>query len=188
MSIVFKSKYLAELRQRLKEKAPPSLLNVLYRKSWVVYAKRPFGNNSSVVEYLGRYTHKVAISNHRIKNIGATTVTFSYKDYKSGAQNKEMTLCHEEFIRRFSQHILPKRLVRIRHYGILSSTWKRARLSALQARMQLKQTEIKTKTIRIKKCPCCKSGSLKILLTFDHRGPPTDYQHRWENVMSSCNH
>ncbi len=120
MAKVFRAKFVAELRKQLD--LDQRLYNGLFLKNWVVYAKRPFGNPKAVIEYLGRYTHKVAISNHRIKAIDNETVTFTYKDYKDESKVKLMTLTHEEFVRRFSQHILPKRFVRIRHYGILSST------------------------------------------------------------------
>ena len=105
---------------------PAAIINELYKNDWVVFAKRPFNGPESVIEYLGRYTHKIAISNHRIKNIDEGKVSFSYKDYRSGAAIKEMTLEGPEFIRRFALHILPKGFVRIRHYGILSSTSKAA--------------------------------------------------------------
>jgi hypothetical protein len=78
--------------------------------------KKPFGNTKSVVEYLGRYTHKIAISNHRIRSIDTQNVTFDYKDYRVAGALKQMTLTHEEFIRRFSLHIL-QTLCKIRHYG-----------------------------------------------------------------------
>ena len=100
----------------------------LFSKNWVVYAKRPFGGPKQVIVYLGRYTHKVAISNHRIKEVTDKEVRFAYKDYRKGDEKKEMTLSNVEFIRRFSLHILPKRFVRIRHYGILSSSWTRGKL------------------------------------------------------------
>jgi hypothetical protein len=175
MSVVFKAKYLAEIRERVQDKIPQTLLNELFKKDWVVFAKRPFGSPKSVIEYLGRYTHKVAISNHRIKSIDETTVTFGYKDYKTGAQKKEMTLTHAEFIRRFAQHILPKGLVRIRHYGILSGTWKRAKLPELQLRMGEKPIEKSEKKQKTRTCPCCKTGTLRTILSFDHRGPPDFY-------------
>ena len=73
------------------------------------------------MEYLGRYIHKIAISNNRIKSIDAQNVTFAYKDYRVAGAKKKMTLTHQEFIRRFALHILPKRFVKIRHYGFLSS-------------------------------------------------------------------
>ena len=183
MSVIFRAKYLTELIHRLKEKVPQKLLNELYKKSWVVFAKRPFGSPKSVVEYLGRYTHKVAISNHRIKSVDGKTVTFIYKDYKTGAQVKEMTLSLEEFTRRFSQHILPKGFVRIRHFGILSSTWKRARLPELQQKLGQKQTAPNVKTQRVRPCKCCKTGSLRTILSFDQRGPPEFYKEMWKKLI-----
>jgi hypothetical protein len=128
MSKVYRAKYVALLRASELE-IEQSTFDALFKKEWVVYAKRPFGSPKSVVEYLGRYTHKIAISNHRILSIDDHTVTISYKDYRAEGQKKTMTLSHEEFIRRFALHILPKRFVRIRHYGILSSTWKRSKLT-----------------------------------------------------------
>ena len=92
----------------------------LFLKSWVVYAKRPFAHPSHVVEYLGRYTHKVAISNSRIVSYENRSVHFSYKDYRHGGCKKETALEDVEFIRRFALHILPSGFVRIRHYGILT--------------------------------------------------------------------
>ncbi len=85
-----------------------------------------------MVEYLGRYTQKIAISNNRIKSIDDQNVSFHYKDYRQNGQRKSMTLKHEEFIRRFALHILPKGFVKIRHYGFLSSNWKREKLKILQ--------------------------------------------------------
>jgi Putative transposase len=87
------------------------------------------------------------------------TVTFAYKDYKQKGKKKAMTLTHTEFIRRFSQHILPKRFVKIRHYGFLSSTWKKLKFKCLQEKFKLIPTEIKEKS-KFKKCPCCKVGNL----------------------------
>jgi hypothetical protein len=117
----------------------------------VVYAKRPFGGPGQVIEYLGRYTHKIAISNHRLQKVDEQNTTFSYKDYKSNGSNKQMTLGNGAFIGRFVLHILPVRFVRIRHYGMLSSTWKRARFAALQKRLKMPAPSIETKTKRI--CP-----------------------------------
>jgi len=96
------------------------LLGKLYRQRWVVYAKPPFGGAQQVYRYLGRYTHRVAISNRRLLVLDEGRVTFSYKDYADGARGKQMTLDAEEFIRRFLLHVLPKGFVRIRHYGLLA--------------------------------------------------------------------
>ena len=89
-----------------------------------------------VMEYLSRYTHKIAISNHRLINIGNYTVSFVYKDYRQAATKKEMTLDALEFIRRFAMHILPKGFVRIRHYGMLSNKVKPIALPAIRNQLQ----------------------------------------------------
>lgn len=172
LSKVFRAKYVALLR---KEKlVDPQLLQGLFEKNWVVYAKRPFGGPKQVIEYLGRYTHKVAISNHRIKNITDHEVTINYKDYKDGSKTKQLTLKNEEFTRRFSLHILPKRFVRIRHYGIVSSSWKRGKLQQLQKELNVVRPIIEPET-QHKKCYCCKVGNLFTLHVFGQRGPPKAY-------------
>src|SRR4030095_2895899 len=100
-----------------------SLICQLYGKDWIVYAKAPFGGPQQVIEYLGRYTHKVAISNHRIQSVDehAGTITFGYKDYADQGKQKQMPLEVNEFIRRFEQHILPRGFTKIRSYGYLSN-------------------------------------------------------------------
>ncbi|MEX0635525.1 MAG: IS91 family transposase, partial [Ferruginibacter sp.] len=177
MSRVYRAKYVALLRAADIE-VEQSTFDALFKKEWVVYAKRPFGSPKSVVEYLGRYTHKIAISNHRILAIDDQTVTISYKDYRAEGQKKTMTFSHEEFVRRFAMHILPKRFVRIRHYGFLSSTWKRSRLSELQCKLtglSHQQLPVIIKDSYVKTCPCCKTGRMITLLTFGRRGPPSEY-------------
>ena len=103
----------------------------------VVFVKRPFGHPKAVLEYLGRYMHKVAISNHRILEIDQKQITFSYKDYCQGAQKLEMKLDKQEFIRRFSMHILPRGLVRIRHLGILASSAKKVSISLIHQELEM---------------------------------------------------
>jgi Putative transposase/Transposase zinc-binding domain len=177
MSKVFRAKYVALLRASDIE-VEQSTYDALFKKEWVVYAKRPFGSPKSVVEYLGRYTHKIAISNHRILFINDDTVTISYKDYRTDGQKKTMTLTHEEFVRRFALHILPKRFVRIRHFGILSSTWKISKLTDLQSkltRLALTSWTVVIKGSYLKACPCCKTGQMLTLLTFGRRGPPSEF-------------
>lgn len=104
----------------------------LYAKKWVVYAKRPFAKPAHVIEYLGRYTHKIAISNYRIIKVTDTHVHFKWKDYRHGAKSKTMVLSVAEFIRRIAMHILPHRFVRIRHYGLLSFHGRSKKIPALQ--------------------------------------------------------
>jgi hypothetical protein len=174
LSKVFRAKYC----QKIKAKAPihyEQIRQELWQKPWVVFAKKPFGSPKSVVEYLGRYTHKIAISNQRIKIINNENVTFDYKDYRADGFKKQMTLTHQEFIRRFALHILPKRFVKIRHYGFLSSTWKRQKLQLLQEKLQVKVLEKVEKKPFLPKCPCCKTGNLHRIAVFDQRGPPAWY-------------
>ncbi len=94
----------------------------LYNQNWVVYAKAPFKDVKHLYRYLSRYTHRVAISNHRIINIADGNVTFSYRDYADGNKQKRMSLATSEFIRRFLMHTLPKKYTRIRHFGLCAST------------------------------------------------------------------
>lgn len=172
MSKVFRAKYVQKLRDKgIEDKV---LIESLFQKNWVVYAKRPFGGPKQVIEYLGRYTHKVAISNHRLKEVTDKETTFSYKDYRDSGKTKEMKLRNEEFVRRFAQHILPLRFVRIRHYGILSSSWKRSKLQTLQKTLYVTRPELKTAT-RLRQCPCCKTGTLITIAIFGKRGPPVKY-------------
>jgi hypothetical protein len=96
-------------------------LRSLYRQAWVVYAKPPFGSPSHVLHYLARYTHRVAISNHRLVAVTDDTVSFRWKDYRHGSQIRTLTLDVDEFLRRFLLHVLPKRFVRIRYFGLLAS-------------------------------------------------------------------
>jgi hypothetical protein len=116
-------------------------MSSLYQKEWVVYCKPPFKNAGHVVEYLGRYTHRVAISNQRIVNLEAGMVTFKWRDYKDNNQQKEMSLTADEFIRRFLIHVLPTGFTRIRHYGLLSSRNKATKLKLCK---RLTKTAVRT--------------------------------------------
>lgn len=123
MSKVYRAKFVEELRLQLG--ISQQLGKQLFSKPWVIYAKRPFNGPKQVIEYLGRYTHKIAISNHRILKAKEDQVWFTAKNYKRGGLQEVLKLNETEFIRRFSLHILPKGYTRIRHYGILSSTSKK---------------------------------------------------------------
>lgn len=105
-----------------------NLLDQCYAKDWYSYTKEPFSGPLAVVKYLGRYTHRIAISNQRIVSVDETTVTIAVKDYKAGNQKGTVTLPGIEFIRRFLMHILPKGFVKIRHYGILANRNKKTKL------------------------------------------------------------
>jgi len=132
VAVVYRACFLKQLQQHIdqgsimmteeQQRAWMSLRSLLYNTGWITYFKEPMGGSAQVIEYLGRYTHKVAISNHRIKSIDTDNkVTFEYKDYADDGKHKLMTLSGEEFLRRFEQHILPPRFCKIRHYGYLGN-------------------------------------------------------------------
>ena len=112
-----------------------ALVRTATRAKWVVYAKRPFAGPKPVLAYLARYTHRVGITNRRIRAVDAQakTVTFAHKDYAYGAKQKEMTIACTEFVRRLQLHLLPERFVKIRHYGMLSNRNRRTRIAQARA-------------------------------------------------------
>jgi hypothetical protein len=152
-----------------------ALINLVYQKDWIVYAKAPFAGPQAVIEYLGRYTHKVTISNHRLHSINEDgTVTFEYKDYADQGTKKRMTLTGQEFIRRFEQHILPRRFTKIRTYGYLANRNRHSRINAVLKSMGLPVHKGLVKipvVLRIKEqygidiseCPCCKGKTLQLV-------------------------
>ena len=102
--------------------------NFLYKKDWCPFIKETFNGFGNAIDYLGRYTHRIAISNSRIVSVDDSTVSFRARDYRSGV-NKTVSLSHEEFIRRFLLHVLPKGFQKIRYYGLLSNSAKKKRLN-----------------------------------------------------------
>jgi len=190
LSVVYRAKYIHHLRKNIikhnvnAEKQivlPQNIITECFKKQWVVFAKKPFSGVNSVVEYLGRYTHKVAISNHRITAINkvSETISFQYKDYKANGVKKISTINSMEFVRRFSLHILPKGFVRIRHYGILSSTAKTKTIVAIRKQLPKKERTI-VKTLaapyNAKECKCCKKETMIQILSFNQRGPPNNWR------------
>jgi len=145
-------------------------LTPLYQKDWVVYCKPPFKKSSAVVEYLGRYTHRVAISNNRIIDIKDGNVTFKWRDYKDHNKWKVMTVTAEEFIRRFLLHVLPSGFTKIRHYGLLGNRNKTEKLKVCKnltntpiiEKVILSTAQLIEKLIGKKAflCPCCNSDKL----------------------------
>lgn len=144
LSRVFRGKFCAGLkrlyrRKRLRCGGPASvlaepkqfhkLLRRLHRRDWVVYAKPAFGGPEKVLRYLGRYTHRIAISNHRLLAFDGQRVTFRWKDYAHGGKQRKMTLDGTEFLRRFFLHVLPKGFVRIRHFGFLANRFRSTRIA-----------------------------------------------------------
>jgi hypothetical protein len=188
MSTVFKHKYMEGFLAFLKQKdesIKTSVKKTLYNKSWIVYAKSPFGGPSQVIEYLGRYTHKVAISNHRLLSIDKDKVSFTYKDYADNSRQKTMTLEATEFLRRFCLHILPPGFRKIRYYGFMANTHS----ALLQVQQQDMGVAVPQQKGEIKKiawqliakeklnydaclCPVCKKGTMVTLFHFKAHAPP----------------
>ena len=185
MKKVYKGFFLSELKKEIERGTlalPPSFpygfaykkwKDNLYKKEWVVYTKKPFGGVKHVVNYLARYSHRVAITNHRIKKIDDESVLFEYKDYKDGGKKKPMSLKGREFLRRFCLHILPKGYRKIRQYGFLSNASKGKSLAlariALGERVKVLLTKKERKELALQRlfkgvsdkvCPCCQKGKM----------------------------
>src|SRR5580704_17307382 len=177
LSEVYRDKFCEQLRElfeqdrlqfhnSLQQLASPGafsdLLRELGQKDWVVYAKPPFGGVEHVLNYLARYTHRVAISNHRLVALQNDRVSFRWRDYAHGGKKKIMTVSADEFLRRLLLHVLPKGLVRIRHFGLFAN---RRRSAALQRCRELLGTVAcadRTETANLPRCPACSATMLVI--------------------------
>ena len=183
LSNVFRGKFLAALREL---PTPPALAATLRSTPWVVYAKRPFAGPEQVLGYLGRYTHRTAISNDRLLSADPEAVRFRYRDYAHGNRRRTMQLAPLEFLHRFALHVLPRGFNRIRHYGLLANRNKRTLLErartalaapdpapapvAESARAFLQRVA----GIDIERCPHCQVGMLhvvKVLPALSHAPP-----------------
>jgi hypothetical protein len=179
MAVMFRGKFLGGLR-RLKSQQKisvpsdfDSLVRSLYEKSWVVYSKPAFKGAQSVLDYIGRYTHRIAISNERILNIENNQVSFSYRDRQNGNQKKEITLSADEFIRRFLLHVLPPSFMKIRHIGFLSNKSKKKDLARCREFLGAKEIKPEDKTthdllreltgVDLDRCPTCQTGTMLIV-------------------------
>ena len=175
LSRVFRGKFLALLQQSCDKGKIPAANNAIKasrQKSWVVYAKKPFGSPQTVLDYLGRYTHRVALSNDRILDIENGQVTLSYRDRKDGDRKKTMVLEAHEFIRRFLLHVLPQGFMRIRHFGFLANRSKKHLLPQCRkllghdpallacSHLPAKNLLLKLTGIDLSRCPCCHEGTM----------------------------
>jgi Putative transposase/Transposase zinc-binding domain len=169
------------------------LLRGLRRQKWVVYAKRPFAGPEPMITYLGRYTHRVAISNNRIIAIKDGKVSFLWKDYRDGESQKIMTVTAEEFIRRFLLHVLPEDFVRIRHYGLLSNGKKKANLTICRQLLsqqeqpprgspQGDQETAPPNDERQQLCPACGRGRMVRKMEIAAGNHPKDFIQDWEKT------
>ncbi|PKM72079.1 MAG: IS91 family transposase [Firmicutes bacterium HGW-Firmicutes-16] len=172
LSSKFRGKFLALLKLKFPD-VDQNLLNLCYQKEWVVYCKPPFKDAACVVEYLGRYTHRVAISNNRILKLENGAVTFKWRDYRDSSRWKEMTLSVDEFIRRFLMHVLPSGFTKIRHYGFLSSRGKQKKLrickiqtgTSLAPKEKLSAEQLIQKLLGRKPSQCPRCGYSGLLRT-----------------------
>lgn len=186
MSGVFSARFAEKLRQlkqqgKIRKQVPRDLI----KKPWVVYAKQAFGSPQSVVEYLGRYTHRVAISNARILEVTGTQVTFSWCDRENGYQKKTQTISGTEFLERFLDHIVPPYFRRIRHLGFLGSRNKTQSLEAIRESLGEKRLpatpltraqllELRFGERSLLRCKDC-GGELQLLETYPgQRAPPVN--------------
>lgn len=149
-------------------------LEPLYKKTWITYIELPKGKAENVIEYVGRYSFRVAISNERIKNIEDNKVTFVYKDYKDNSKIKEMTISCEEFIRRFLLHVLPDNFTKIKHSGLLSNRNKKKNIKLYRLLISRILTNEFVSTISRKfhefKCEKCGSTNFSYSFQYDiHR-------------------
>ncbi|MGA9464373.1 MAG: IS91 family transposase [Terracidiphilus sp.] len=161
LSRVFRGKYLALLQQALRQRRldyPATLVRMLLKNDWVVYAKPAFGEPTRVLRYLGRYTHRVAISNQRLLSFDGSCVRFRWKDYAHGNKQRIMTLSAVEFLRRFCQHVLPRGFVRIRHFGYLASAHRTSLLALARRQFDcqpLPSSHLANSPLAIWRCPRC---------------------------------
>jgi putative transposase/transposase-like zinc-binding protein len=192
LSRVFRGKFLDLLEKNIDRGKIPAADNEIKasrQKSWVVYAKKPFGSPQTVLDYLGRYTHRVALSNDRILNVQNGLVTLSYRDRKDGDRKKALPLEAHEFIRRFLLHVLPEGFMRVRHFGFLANRSKkqaltqcRKLLGANPALLQSPSESAKDLLLRItgidlNRCPSCHNGTLIVVAEL----PPISSSSRWDS-------
>jgi hypothetical protein len=159
---------------------------------WVVYAKPPFGGPQQVLQYLGRYTHRVAISNNRLLEFSDGAVTFAWKDYRHESRHKTMRLDAQEFMRRFLLHVLPSGFQRIRHYGLLANRYRKVKLDHCRqllgtpapvlalsdAPMDYRDRYQRLTGVSLRDCPHCGRGQMVRIESFPAgtlpRGPPAN--------------
>ncbi len=212
LSLVFRGKFLALLKRAFSKSqlqfpgrtaalAEPAafadLIHALRQKPWVVYAKRPFSSPEKVLDYLGRYTQRVALSNNRILAVAETAegprVTFSYRDRKNGNCTRTMALQVDEFMRRFLLHVLPAGFMRIRHFGFLANRSRKQKLDRCRLLLDLQQPPptgkksarqlmLEVTGFDLARCPACHVGTLVLLAQlpaievapYSTRAPPLD--------------
>jgi hypothetical protein len=192
LSRVFRGKFLHLLQRACEKGKIPAANNQIKasrQKSWVVYAKKPFGSPHTVLDYLGRYTHRVALSNDRIVKVENGEVTLSYRDRKDGDRKKALPLEAHEFIRRFLLHVLPEGFMRVRHFGFLANRSKKQALTQCRKLLGANPTSLQNPSesakdlllritgIDLNRCPSCHNGTLIVVAEL----PPISSSSRWDS-------
>jgi hypothetical protein len=188
LSVFFRGKFMEGIKNRLKHckllTQYQDLLNNAWAKPWVVFCEPSFGSPAHVVGYLGQYTNRVAISNHRILSIEDDGVTFNHKDYREKGRQKPVKLSGEEFLRRFCLHILPYRFVKIRYFGIYSSRFTTL-VKASSKKLVVKPEEsnmerlLRLTGFDIFQCPYCKTGRMVVIEIIPRIRSPTSYVYQF---------
>jgi len=180
-----KLKFEGEIKPLVQIENFKTLVSNLYKKSWVVYSKNSIKNSAGIIKYLGNYSHRIAITNNRIKSICNNTISFEWKDYKDNNKRKLMSLNHNEFIRRLLLHVLPPRYCKIRYYGIFSA--KNRKTFLMQCKKVMAKKSLKSMFLGLKwhevlkiktgfdilKCPHCKTGTMIEIEIFKGLKAPT---------------
>jgi len=188
-----KLQFFSSLERLCEPKAFAQYLAPLRQTEWVVYAKPPFGGPEQVLNYLGRYTHRVAISNNRLLAIHNGKVTFRWKDYRHHHRQRTMTLEVDEFIRRFLLHVLPDGFQRIRHYGFLGNRYRKAKLSLCRPLLGVALTAVAQRTDQpdyrdlyekltgksLRDCPVCHRGHMVAIAVLPASGRAPPLTTRW---------
>jgi hypothetical protein len=182
LSLKFRGRFMAGVKKHLAGQGLLSEylshIKIAWDKRWVVYCEPSLGKPEHVVGYLGQYTHRVAITNHRIVEVGEHEVLFSLKDYSDQGKQKVTSLSGEEFLRRFCMHILPSGFVKIRHYGIYSSRFRNTIMKD-KSRMVIQQVETAVERINrltgvdVTHCPRCRKGQLILVDVIPRSRSPT---------------
>jgi Putative transposase len=184
--LVFRGKFLDLLKhagEKGRIETATERLQELRKNNWVVYAKKPFGSPQTVLDYLGRYTHRVALSNDRILSVQNGQVTLSYRDRKDENRKKTITLDAQEFIRRFLLQVLPQGFMRIRHFGFLANRTKKHALPQCRKLLGLNPALLslphksardllsELTAIDLSRCPCCQKGTMIVVGELPRRSP-----------------
>jgi len=192
LSLVFRAKFLELLKHNIdrgKITVANNETQALWKKNWIVYANKPFGSPQTVLDYLGRYTHRVALSNDRIVKVENGQVTLSYRDRKNGDRKKTIPLEAHEFIRRFLLHVLPEGFMRVRHFGFLANRSKKQALPQCRRLLKMdpplpqskkesaKDVLLRITGIDLSRCPSCHNGTLIVVAEL----PPISSSSRWDS-------